>query len=61
MQDAWGLVFGPQPVPTGTLRLSPGQTLTWNWGATDNQAGEAPVGEYRVVLWGMGGAAQWAA
>ncbi|MES4787536.1 MAG: hypothetical protein C4294_19050, partial [Nitrospiraceae bacterium] len=33
VKDAWGLVFGAAPVLTGTLRLYPGQTLTWSWAA----------------------------
>ncbi len=37
--------------------LAPWQTLTWTWQATDNQEGDAPAGEYRVVLSGAGSAA----
>jgi len=54
----WGLIFGPASVPTSTLMLYPGQTITWTWGAIDNQGREAPPGDYRVVLMGTGSDAQ---
>ncbi len=54
VEGQWGVVFGPEPVPTSTLTLAPWQTLTWTWQATDNQEGDAPPGEYRAVLLGTG-------
>jgi len=47
-------VFGPQPVPTATRSLAPGEALAWSWAGSDNAGDGAPTGSYRAVLLGAG-------